>query len=136
MKKYLQILKKCPLFHGIAEDNLLRMLTCLGARVTEFDKKYTPLDEKLVKKFDYVPSVRSLRQDTAYELMPWARQCLSTGGEVYARLLEKPTKVFSRWNYDSYMYGVEGDYICYPNEDEKDIYIVKKEVFEETYEAV
>ena len=41
MKKYLQILKKCPLFHGIAEDNLLRMLTCLGARVTEFDKKYT-----------------------------------------------------------------------------------------------
>ena len=41
MKKYLQILKKCPLFYGIAEDNLLRMLTCLGARVTEFDKKYT-----------------------------------------------------------------------------------------------
>ena len=41
MKKYLEILKKCPLFHGIAEDNLLRMLTCLGARVTAFDKKYT-----------------------------------------------------------------------------------------------
>ena len=41
MKKYLEILKKCPLFYGIAEDNLLRMLTCLGARVTEFDKKYT-----------------------------------------------------------------------------------------------
>ena len=41
MKKYLEILKKCPLFHGIAEENLLRMLTCLGARVTAFDKKYT-----------------------------------------------------------------------------------------------
>ncbi|MBQ7938919.1 MAG: Crp/Fnr family transcriptional regulator [Clostridia bacterium] len=41
MKKYLEILKKCPLFRGIAEDNLLRMLTCLGARVTAFDKKYT-----------------------------------------------------------------------------------------------
>ena len=41
MKKYLEFLKKCPLFHGIAEDNLLRMLTCLGARVTAFDKKYT-----------------------------------------------------------------------------------------------
>ena len=41
MKKYLEILKKCPLFNGIAEDNLLRMLTCLGARVTAFDKKYT-----------------------------------------------------------------------------------------------
>ena len=41
MRKYLEILKKCPLFNGIAEDNLLRMLTCLGARVTAFDKKYT-----------------------------------------------------------------------------------------------
>ena len=123
-----------------AEDDTYLLIGFFGEvypiEKEEFDKKYTPLDEKLVKKFDYVPSVRSLRQDTAYELMPWARQCLSTGGEVYARLLEKPTKVFSRWNYDSYMYGVEGDYICYPNEDEKDIYIVKKEVFEETYEAV
>ena len=41
MKKYLEILKKCPLFAGIDEENLLRMLTCLGARVTAFDKKYT-----------------------------------------------------------------------------------------------
>ena len=41
MKKYLEILKKCPLFFGIAEENLQRMLTCLGARVVPFDKKYT-----------------------------------------------------------------------------------------------
>ena len=41
MKKYLEILRRCPLFSGIAEENLLKMLTCLGARVTAFDKKYT-----------------------------------------------------------------------------------------------
>lgn len=41
MKKYLEILKKCPLFERIEEDNLLRILTCLGARVVSFDKKYT-----------------------------------------------------------------------------------------------
>lgn len=45
MKKYLEILKKCPLFHQIGEENLLRMLVCLGAKVEFFDKKYTILTE-------------------------------------------------------------------------------------------
>ena len=39
MKKFLKILKKCPLFFGIEDDNLLRMLNCLGARIIEFQKK-------------------------------------------------------------------------------------------------
>ncbi len=41
MKKYLEIIKKCPLFSSIAENDLLRMLNCLGARIVSFDKKYT-----------------------------------------------------------------------------------------------
>jgi len=51
MKKYLNILKVCPLFYGIAEENLLRMLTCLGARVEFFDKKYTVIAEGNPAKF-------------------------------------------------------------------------------------
>ncbi len=45
MKKYLEILKKCPLFRDIEEDNLLGVLGCLNARVVQFDKKYTILSE-------------------------------------------------------------------------------------------
>ena len=41
LKKYLEILKKCPLFYGIEDEKLLLMLDCLGARVVSFDKKYT-----------------------------------------------------------------------------------------------
>ncbi len=48
MKKYLKILKKCPLFESIEEESLLRMLTCLGARVELFDKKYTIMAENVV----------------------------------------------------------------------------------------
>ena len=51
MKKYLEILKKCPLFEGIEEDDLLRMLTCLGARVVFFDKKYTVMSEGTPAKY-------------------------------------------------------------------------------------
>ena len=38
MEKYLKVLKKCPLFEGIEDENLLKMLHCLGARVLTFEK--------------------------------------------------------------------------------------------------
>lgn len=38
MKKYLEILKKCPLFAGIEEADLLVMTSCLGARTVGFAK--------------------------------------------------------------------------------------------------
>lgn len=41
MKKYFEILKKCPLFEGISESDLFTMLHCLGARRVEFEKKFT-----------------------------------------------------------------------------------------------
>ncbi len=41
MKKYIEAIKRCPLFEDIEEENLLAMLNCLGAKVAEFDKKYT-----------------------------------------------------------------------------------------------
>ena len=45
MEKYFPILKKCVLFDGIEEDKLWVMLNCLGAKITEFDKKYTIVAE-------------------------------------------------------------------------------------------
>ena len=45
MEKYLEILKKCPLFFGIEKDMLLKMLNCLGATIEFFDKKYTVIAE-------------------------------------------------------------------------------------------
>ncbi|MBQ8858990.1 MAG: Crp/Fnr family transcriptional regulator [Clostridia bacterium] len=45
MKKYLSVLGECPLFAGIGEEDLLKMLPCLGATVAQFDKKYTIFTE-------------------------------------------------------------------------------------------
>lgn len=45
MKPYVKVLSHCPLFAGIEEENLLTMLRCLGARVAQFDKKYTVFSE-------------------------------------------------------------------------------------------
>jgi len=51
LKKYLEILKKCPLFYHIAEESLLRMLECLGAKVVHFEKKYTIFAEGSPAKY-------------------------------------------------------------------------------------
>ncbi len=51
MKKYLEILKNCPLFFEISDENLINMLSCLGARVEKFDKKYTVFAEGSQAKF-------------------------------------------------------------------------------------
>lgn len=45
MKKYLDILKKCPLFAHIEDENLIPLLSCVGAKVEAFDKKYTIFTE-------------------------------------------------------------------------------------------
>ena len=45
MKKYLEILKSCPLFRDIENEDLLKMLVCLDASVVSFDKKYTIFSE-------------------------------------------------------------------------------------------
>ncbi len=45
MQKYFSVLRKCSLFDRIADENLLKMLGCLGARVEHFDKKYTIFSE-------------------------------------------------------------------------------------------
>ncbi len=51
MKKYLNVIKECPLFYGIEDEDLLRMLECLGAKRAVFDKKYTIMAEGIPAKY-------------------------------------------------------------------------------------
>ncbi len=51
MKKYLEILKKCPLFQEINEEDLQKILPCLGAKVETYDKKYTIISEGTPAKY-------------------------------------------------------------------------------------
>ena len=45
LEKYLDILKKCPLFEDISDGELTKMLSCLGARGRRFDKHERILSE-------------------------------------------------------------------------------------------
>ena len=39
--KYFSSLRACPLFNGVSDPDIERMLGCFGAKAVEFDKKYT-----------------------------------------------------------------------------------------------
>ena len=45
MKKYFEILRKCPLFNQIEDENLIALLGCLGAKVEKKKKKETIMAE-------------------------------------------------------------------------------------------
>ena len=51
MKKYLEILKKCPLFEGVGDDDIIKMLGCLNVKLESFDKKYTIFSEGTPAKY-------------------------------------------------------------------------------------
>ncbi len=102
-----------------------------------FEKKYEIIPGSYEKSYDYSPSVRAIRDNKIYELMPYANRCKSRGGaKICAKMIDKPTKVFSKWDYETYMHGDKGDYLCYTYDDEHDIYIVKGDVFKYTYEKM
>lgn len=100
-----------------------------------FDIKYTPLDAPFTYSFDYPPTVINMAEGRSYELLPYAHQCMSLpGAAIYARPLTCYTKVFTKWNYEGYMVGKEGDMFCFTEDRTYDIYITAREVFDTLYE--
>lgn len=102
-----------------------------------FERKYRVVDALFEKSFEYNPSMMTQPDGKSYEVLPYARPCVAMGdGLIRAKKLSKAAKVFTKWNYDKYMSGEIGDMLCHTEGDTKDLYIIKKEVFFETYEEV
>ncbi|MBQ9119049.1 MAG: DHH family phosphoesterase [Lachnospiraceae bacterium] len=100
-----------------------------------FERKYRVLDASFEKSFEYPPTLITQADGKTRKLLPFAKQCIvQEEVRVFARELCKDTKVFTKWDYEKYMAGEAGDMLCYTEGDAKDLYIIKKNVFGETYE--
>lgn len=124
-----------------ASDDICIMIGVRGeayfAAVETLHQRYTVTDEPFTKEFEYAPCAINMSGGTSVQLMPYAKKCISgSGAEIYARPLTKHTKVFTRWDYETYMTGDKGDMLCYANGEERDVYVVKQEIFGLTYEEV
>ncbi len=102
-----------------------------------FETKYTDTGMPFTGEFEYTPNVINIKEGKQYKLMPHAKKCVSGAGSVIlARPLNKYTKVFTRWDYEGYMCGANGDYLCYMENDLHDVYVINREIFGITYEEI
>lgn len=102
---------------------------------TKFDRKYRTDDTPFVKEFEYEPSIIDLTENTSHSLLPHIREChCSDSARIYAKQLDYCAKVFTKWDYETYMLGKPKDYICYPDGDVTDIYIIQRGLFDILYE--
>lgn len=51
MRKFLNVLKKCPLFLDVTDDHIIAMLGCLKAKTNIFDKNYSIISEGVPAKY-------------------------------------------------------------------------------------
>lgn len=100
-----------------------------------FEGKYTPTEKPFKEKYEYCPTIINISEGVSCDLLPYAKQCLSnTDSAVLARPLERYTKVFTKWNYEGYMVGEQGDMLCYTFGNEEDVYLTECSIFDRLYE--
>lgn len=102
--------------------------------------------EKLLKNYDlpdepypiesgYPPVVYNAATGKAKPLAAYAKQCIPKGTAlIRARQMDRRFEVFTKWG--SCLKGDAGDWLASQVSDPQDIYIIRKSIFEKTYEKV
>ncbi len=125
----------------MASEDLYIMIGCRGEIYNisrdKFMRTYEITDEDFdvyEKLPEYMPEVRLCDEDTYISLDDKAKLCYPKSGRaIYAKPLTCRTKVFSKENQGEYFVGKAGDYLALRLDDLEDMYIIQKEIFEETY---
>jgi len=124
-----------------ASPDILLMIGYLGEvypiHREKFTKSYTFTDKGFIRDYIYSPTIKNKTTGEAVNLIALAKACIPTGqSSIHATPLKRNTKLFNRWHKDSYMAGVAGDYIAVRADDYGDVYIIKREIFKDTYASI
>ena len=89
------------------------------------------------RDFEYEPRIKNTVTGETKHVLPFAKTVRSAGGTIiFAKTLEQPVKLFTAWTEDKYYSGRVGDYIAVRADDEHDIYIINKDIFDRTYKPI
>ena len=105
-------------------------------RKEKFERSYSPCQDTFSPiNLQYFPSIKNKISGETIGLKSHAAPCLPKGSaQIYAKLLHKTVKVFTAWDSQKYMLGHPGDYIATRPDDPHDIYIIRGDIMERTYE--
>jgi bifunctional oligoribonuclease and PAP phosphatase NrnA len=123
----------------LADYDLYIMIGIIGEvypiRKDVFDKKYVPCDSPVDIEFDYEPRVKNIDRDEVIRVSKHMKPCRNTcNSRVFAKKIDRETKVFNAWNYENYLHGFIGDYLVCREEQPSDVFIVKHDIFDRIYE--
>ncbi|MDD2968531.1 MAG: DHH family phosphoesterase [Lachnospiraceae bacterium] len=103
----------------------------------EFKREYVEVEGRYSLETEYIPTVKNRLNGKSENLIKHAFRCISSGRhQIYARELEKSVKVFPKTDDSKYTKGNPGDYIAVNKEDEKDIFVIEKDMFTVLYEEL
>ncbi|MDR2296641.1 MAG: hypothetical protein LBD95_07580 [Clostridiales Family XIII bacterium] len=103
----------------------------------KFLNNYIVSEEAYRQETEYTPAILNRVTGERTEIAPFARRCVPKDRKlVRARVLERDTKVFSYWDAERYFCGGKGDYLVANEGDYGDCYIIRRDIFMESYEAV
>lgn len=104
----------------------------------KFEKSYMETEEEFDvfdKILDFIPEVESYPEENGIAIDEYAKLCYpKSEAVIYAKEIKKRTKVFGKNNREDYFVGNPLDYLAVRIDDEQDSYIIKKDIFEDTYE--
>jgi CRP-like cAMP-binding protein len=107
MQKYFNALRKCRLFDGVSDGEMMKMLGCLGAKAERFDKRETVFSEGSVAKnigiilsgsvqivlIDYYGNRSILAEAGESEMVAEAFACAETKSLPVAVIANEPCEV-------------------------------------------
>ncbi|MCL1829100.1 MAG: hypothetical protein FWG32_06355 [Oscillospiraceae bacterium] len=100
-----------------------------------FDLSYTVPGGPYRTKAEYTPAVINRFTGEKKVILPYAKTCIPRENKlVRARVLEKDTKVFTQWDTERYYHGGPGDFLAADEGGYSDCYIVRRDIFRESYE--
>ena len=128
----------------IASEDTYIMIGCRGEvydiTSSKFHNSYEESEEVLdvlEEMLDFIPAVETVADGTYIPIDEIAHLCYpKVDNYIYARQLSRRTKVFMVYNEEEYFVGKAGDYLAVRGDDIKDVYIIQKDIFTNTYEEI
>jgi phosphoglycolate phosphatase len=122
----------------VADESIYLMIGIAGEvypiRREKFEKSYIVRDAPYSETTDYSPLLINKSTGEKKSILPFAKRCVPVGEKyVRAAALTRDTKVFTNWDLEKYYYGTVGDYLAANEGDWNDCYIVRKEIFQNSY---
>jgi len=122
----------------ITGDDVYLMIGILGEvypiKRERFEASYDLTDDPPKVVFEYVPSVINRMTGERREILQYANNCVATDKKIVrAMRLKKHTKVFTNWDTDKYYIGDPSDWLVANEDNYNDCYIVKRDIFGDSY---